>query len=138
MTEPSIKTLGRVILIDDDCVDRMASERLLKRLHLADELHCFPDAETAVHYMESDAASGADVIFLDINMPRMNGLEFVEEISNSRRIQFSGTVAVMVSTDLSPGMQDRFNQFSHVRSFIRKPMTSEALIATAATIAATK
>lgn len=138
LTKQSIETLGRVMLIDDDLVDRMACQRLLNRLHLADELLCLPDGEAAFHHMESDANFDADVIFLDINMPRMTGLEFLQAVDESKKIQFSGSVAVMVSIDLTPRMQAKFEQIPQVKAFIRKPMKTEELVAIATTIAAAK
>lgn len=117
------------MLIEDDLVDRMACQRLLRRLDLAEELLCFADAEAALLGMETDECFEADVIFLDINMPRMNGLEFFQEIHKSEKVQFSGVVAVMVSTDLTAELQMKFKEIPCVRAFIRKPMTADELAA---------
>ena len=124
-----LKSFGRVMLIEDDLVDRMTCQRLLTRLDLAEELLCFANAEAALLRMETDGSLEADVIFLDINMPRMNGLEFLQEIQKSEKVQFSGVVAVMVSTDLTAEMQMKFEEIQCVRAFIRKPMIADELAA---------
>ncbi|MDW3182108.1 response regulator [Roseobacter sp.] len=124
-----LKSFGRVMLIEDDLVDRMTCQRLLRRLGLAEEVLCFADAEAALLSMETDGGFEADVIFLDINMPRMNGLEFLQEIHKSEKVQFSGVVAVMVSTDLTAELQMKFEEIQYVKAFIRKPMTADELAA---------
>lgn len=131
MDEPSINSLGRVMVVDDDIVDRFACARLLNRLGLAEELHSLPDAETAMRRIADDAGFEVDVIFLDVNMPRMNGLEFLEAIDQAETIRFRGAVVVLVSTDLPPAMHARFAEIPCVKGFIRKPMTAEGLAATA-------
>ncbi|QJF50732.1 response regulator [Roseobacter ponti] len=137
MTDHLAKSLGRVMLIDDDLFDRIACQRLFDRLNLADEILCLADAEAAIRCMERDAEHHTDVIFLDVNMPRMTGLEFLDAITASTKVQFSGAVVVMLSTDLTSKLQMRFDEISCVKAYIRKPMTTEELIATATTVAAT-
>ncbi|WP_299971734.1 hypothetical protein [uncultured Roseobacter sp.] len=51
------------MLIEDDLVDRMTCQRLLRRLDLTHELLCFADAEAALRSMETDERFEADVNF---------------------------------------------------------------------------
>ena len=126
------------MIIDDDLVDRMVCKRLLNSQHLAEELVFFSDAEAALQSMETEGEQHADVILLDINMPRMNGLEFLEALQSSNKIQFSGRIAVMMSVNLTSKMRAAIEQMPAVSGFLAKPLTTVDLLASGVMAGAAK
>ncbi|QSX36777.1 response regulator [Shewanella sedimentimangrovi] len=69
-----------IFLIDDDDVDYMAVERAMRQLKLLNPLVRARDGVAALEMLRRGDIAGAFIILLDLNMPRMNGLEFLREL----------------------------------------------------------
>jgi len=68
------------LLVEDDRVDVMTVKRALKDLEVSGELVATGDGEEALSYLRDEANKKPRVILLDLNMPRMNGTEFLKVI----------------------------------------------------------
>lgn len=67
-----------ILLIEDDSVDVMTVKRAFKELDVTNQLVSTSDGEEALEYLNNDATTKPCVILLDLNMPRMNGTEFMK------------------------------------------------------------
>ncbi|MEM1163306.1 MAG: response regulator [Pseudomonadota bacterium] len=114
-----------VLLIDDEGVDRMIYRRVLERSGLVGEITMFEYADDALDFLKLTERPKVDVIFLDINMPRMNGFEFLEAASREIGDNFADAVIVMLTTSLDPKDHDRAMGYDVVKDFINKPLTIE-------------
>ena len=72
----------QILLIEDDQIEIMKFKRIVGELNEHD-FHTLPDGEKALEYL-NDALSLPELILLDLNMPKMNGLEFLEQLKKSR------------------------------------------------------
>lgn len=122
---PPIQT---VMLIDDESFDQKLYQRVITRSGLVGEVISFLYADEALAYLTSGQSKPIDVIFLDINMPRMNGFEFLEAATRSLGEEFARIVVVMLTTSLERSDRDRAASYSVVRRFINKPLTREHLV----------
>lgn len=120
----SIETL---LLIDDNELDQMLYKRIIERSGLVDQTLSFYYAEEALAFLERDRDFRVDVILLDINMPRMDGFEFLQAATESLGENFARAVVVMLTTSLDPKDVERAHSFSAVKDFLNKPLTAEHL-----------
>ncbi|MBI5568889.1 MAG: response regulator [Desulfomonile tiedjei] len=73
-----MKSTGPILLVDDDKVDAMAVKRAIKELNIPNPLKVANNGEQALEYLRDSKNPKPCLILLDINMPRMNGIEFLK------------------------------------------------------------
>lgn len=115
------------MLVDDELVDQRMYKRVINRSGLIETLLTFTYADEALEHLINNPELEVDVIFLDINMPRMNGFEFLEAAQSELGRGFAKVVVAMLTTSLSQKDQDRAKEFDVVRAYINKPLTQEDL-----------
>lgn len=119
--------IQRAVLIDDEEIDQKSYLRVLKRSGIVAETRVFTYADTALAYLKAHPQERPDVIFLDINMPRMNGFEFIEAATSELGTDFAGMVVVMLTTSIDPTDRDRAQKSCVVKEFLNKPLTVEQM-----------
>ncbi len=76
-----------ILLVEDDSVDVMTVKRALKDLEVASELVSTGDGEEALAYLKEEENPKPSVILLDLNMPKMNGTEFLKIVKVDERLK---------------------------------------------------
>ncbi len=117
------KPIKLAVLIDDIEIDQRHYQRVLKNSDLVEEVLSFIFAEDALEFMVQNPDREISVIFLDINMPRMNGFEFLEAASKRLGDNFAKVVVAMLTTSLNPEDERRARSYSVVKDFITKPLS---------------
>ena len=115
--------LHDVMLIDDDEIDNETHSRVLRKSGKVRDIIVYQYADEALEFLKSKEANEIDLIILDINMPRMNGFEFLEaykELANGQKAQH---VVVMLTTSGHPGDAERARKAGLVADFRQKPLT---------------
>ncbi len=108
-----------VLLVEDDSIDAMTVRRALRELEAPNPLHHVTDGEQALAFLRDPAKPRPGLILLDINMPRMNGLEFLNHAKNDPTLCSIPVVVLTTSQEDT----DRFNSFSkHVAGYMVKPV----------------
>jgi CheY-like chemotaxis protein len=121
-------------LVDDDESDNFIHEIIIKEAGVCDQIRVATDGRKALDYLikteNPDLAEEypkPNIIFLDINMPRMNGFEFLEEYTNLEDHLKSHVVITMLTTSLNPNDEQRARAVHEVHEFMNKPLTVEKL-----------
>jgi len=120
-----------ILLVEDDAVDAMTVRRAFRDLGINNPLHHTENGETALAWLQDPATDPPCLILLDMNMPRMNGSEFLREIkadSDLRRIP----VIVLTTSDEKRDRTDSFNL--GVAGYMLKPVDYNQFIEVVRTI----
>ena len=117
----------RVLVIDDNAVDRMLYRRIMARSGYFRHVHAFGYATEALDWLDGNGELRVDAILLDVNMPRMNGFEFLAAADERLGERFDACVVIMLTTSLDPDDVERARTFGAVRGYVNKPLTLETL-----------
>ena len=122
---PALKTLN-ILLVDDDSVDVMNVQRAFRKSHITSTLHVASDGHQALAMLrEGQVPAHNRLILLDLNMPRMNGLEFLRAIRADPDLSTTPVVVLTTSND----DRDRVQSYAHhVAGYLLKPVTSPAFV----------
>ena len=113
-----MKSNKPILLVEDDQVDVMSMKRALKDLKVTNRLDVTGNGEEAVEFLNKSRNNLPCLILLDINMPRMNGIEFLRVIKQDDRLKI---IPVVVLTS-SKEEQDRMDSFGlGVAGYMLKP-----------------
>lgn len=115
-------------LVDDDDIYQYTFIKNLQDANLSRDILLFSDGEMALEHMEQNLTNIdelPDIIFLDINMPVMDGWEFLEEFVKLKPNVGKEIVIYMVSSSIDPNDISRAREISEVSDYLIKPVTKE-------------
>ena len=118
--------INTMMIVDDNEVDQYVYRRVVERSGLVKQVLSFKLAREALDYLSARQGEGVDIILLDINMPGMDGFEFLEAATEKFGDDFS-IVIVMLTSSLNPGDAERARSFPVVRDYLGKPLTQNHL-----------
>jgi len=127
--------LDKVLCIDDDQITLVICDMVIKKAGFAKEVITANNGKEGIAWFSelfSKNNTSADknppqVIFLDLNMPIMNGWDFLEDYLMKYYDRLPGTKVVIVSSTVNPEDFSRANRYDIVIDFINKPLTTEGL-----------
>src|SRR4026207_2217271 len=129
------KKLSCVLLIDDDEPTNYYNSLIIEETGCANHVQVEQSGVKALEYLvnsedcpgTSNGSPYPDLIFLDINMPAMNGWEFLEEYKKLPEYQRGAIVVVMLTASPNPDDESKAGSLPSVSGFLNKPLTPETL-----------
>ena len=115
--------INSVLLIDDDETTNFIHERVIKKAGITENIIKAENGKVALDYLK-ETNSKPDLIFVDLNMPVLNGWEFLEQYRQLDEVQKGKVVIIMLTTDVNPYAD---TDKAPIHNFLNKPLTSEAL-----------
>ena len=108
-----------LLLVEDDEIDVLTFKRSLKEIHLANHLYVASDGEEALSILREPAYARPCLILLDLNMPRMTGLEFLRMVKQDEHLKRIPVIILTTSND----ERDKIESFKlGVAGYMVKPV----------------
>lgn len=124
------KKLNCILLIDDDDAVNFIHNRVIQKSGCTENVAVARNGQEAIEYLttaENGVFPQPDLIFLDINMPVMNGWEFLDAYEHLEKEQKGKELIVMLTTSLNPDDKEKAKNIAHINDFHPKPLNSENL-----------
>ena len=123
-----VDKLQKVLLVDDDDIVNSINKVIIKHAKFANEIISETIASKAIEYIKQqrEEASLPDLIFLDINMPEMDGWDFIDEFV---KLGFDddGPRIIMLTSSINPRDENRASLIDVITDFMSKPLSPELL-----------
>jgi len=121
------KKLNFILLVDDDVEDNYFHKIVINEMNITERIEVALNGVEALNFLKKENQTHPDLIFLDINMPKMNGWEFLQAYKEFKADQKAEVVVVMLSTSINPSDKERAEQFPDIIGFNSKPLTEEII-----------
>jgi CheY-like chemotaxis protein len=122
------KKLNCILLIDDDPDDNMYHQIILEEMNIAHRIDFALNGLEALAYLKDEKLEAApEMIFLDLNMPKMNGWEFLEHYKHLNKEQKARVVLVILTTSANPDHIKKAQEIEEVTGFETKPLSKPML-----------
>jgi len=121
------ESVDLVMLIDDSDIDLFVQKRFIEISAFAKSILVFQSARKALELLSSPGQQRPDVIFLDLNMPEMDGFSFLEHLAQLPPGLNGQSRVVILSSSSSSADKSRASTFSNVISFLSKPLSEARL-----------
>jgi len=124
------KKLNCILLVDDDDAVNFIHNRVIHKSGCSSNVAVARNGQEAIVFLTTKVDGKypqPDLIFLDINMPVMNGWEFLEEYEKLEQDQKGREIIVMLTTSLNPDDKEKAKNIPHINDFHAKPLSLDHL-----------
>ncbi|MFD2514969.1 two-component system response regulator [Pontibacter locisalis] len=119
----------KTFIIDDDPISSCLTEMVLKLEGFTENTLTFSSAEESLDFLAEDMKEHLPkVIFLDLNMPTMNGWQFLQALKPHESVLTQDCAIYILTSSIDPAERRRAKEYGVVRGFISKPLTEEHLL----------
>ncbi|TDQ33006.1 response regulator [Zeaxanthinibacter enoshimensis] len=125
-----MKKVNSILLIDDDEATNFLHKIIIKRADCAHNIVAVDSGPKALEFLNTKVNGEyprPDIIFLDINMPIMDGWEFLEEYKKLDKKTHAAKIVVMLTTSLNPDDREKAKSLDLLDGFMNKPLTQDML-----------
>lgn len=115
-----------IFIIDDDQISIIILKKNLELIAVSQEIVTFSNGKDALNHLEKEYLKKEQyVIFLDINMPEMNGWEFLNKVEHL--ITSQNTSIYLLTSSINKADMEKAKQFSIIKQYLSKPINKDIL-----------
>ncbi len=127
-TKVGTSKYSKVLLVDDNSLDNFVNKKLLESNGFAEEVTAYQSPIEALDFIKkAKLADLPEVIFLDINMPEMDGFQFLDAFAQLSEETLQQCKIIMLSTSESFKDLNRANKNRFIKKFLNKPLTVQTV-----------
>jgi|SRR6185312_10398133 len=119
------RKLNCILLVDDNNADNVFHQIILRKMDIVNRIDIVLNGLEALTYLKKENQTPPELIFLDINMPRMNGWEFLEEYKYLPIHQKARVTILILTTSANPDDIKKANEIEQVTGIETKPLSEE-------------
>jgi CheY-like chemotaxis protein len=127
-----MRKLNKILLVDDDSTSNFLTQMILEDLQVTDSIIVKKNGQEALDYINEtcmrNGESCPELIFLDINMPIMDGFELLDEMQRLKELKSDGshTTVVLLTTSNNPKDIEKARTYQ-ITHYIEKPLTEDSI-----------
>ncbi|MCK4797039.1 MAG: response regulator [Spirochaetes bacterium] len=120
-----------ILLVEDDKIDVLIMKRALKEINVTNRLDIAENGEEALTHLKNPNNEKPGIILLDLNMPRMNGIEFLKIAKEDKNLKIIPVIVLTTSKE----EQDKINSFNlGIAGYMYKPIDYQDFVKLVRTI----
>jgi len=122
------------MLIDDNEIDNLINQKMIEAAAITENIYTHTGAKSAIEFLKNmekmDVADKVlpDVIFLDIDMPLMDGFQFLDEFANLSQLTRKKCKIIMLTSSINPQDFNRAKKYENVKLYLNKPLSHDSIM----------
>jgi len=122
------------MLLDDNELDNFINQKIIEANHFASKVYVNTGSKSALEFLNNLSISSTEtatifpeIIFIDLNMPMMDGFQFIENLKSKMPESIKGLKLVILTSSVNPEDKKKAHDISLDITFFNKPLTKEML-----------
>lgn len=123
------------MLIDDNEIDNLINQKMIEASGICTNVYVHTSARSSIEFLKNIEKLPEyaphilpDVVFLDIDMPLMDGFQFLDLFDKLKPETKAKCKIVMLTSSINPQDMNKSKNYQHVKKYINKPLTQQNLV----------